>query len=383
MAYIQGTTENMFDLLEIIKNLAVSQGWEVVSDTTTPYNDIPRNGKGCLLDTASGAISENLTGTSTSFNIILPREFSVNSVRYIGNATVTIYGILYDQTKELIASNVSSGYEFPPEVKAKKYIQIQVNASSAISDFHIDLTSRNGVLSRYLVLKNNLPNDNQVVLNLEAFIMAGDKANLAMTTSTGFSPNLSIENQLHSKVGYLLGDDGEIDYYINLNNQRLIIFTKIHRPEDSDQKNEVWQLCYVGRIRLYGGEWALPDCNAVIVTSFNANKRWSESLKSNITAPFVYFSGGFSATSSTALSSKSVNLANCNIEAPQGGEIFSAPIICYNSANIFGELDGLYSVILPNGVNRCDTISLENFDYLVVADGTGFNKFDTFAMSKE
>ena len=382
MAYIQGTAENIFNLLEIIKNLATSQGWEVLSDISTPYNDIPRNGKGCLLDTAVGAINENLTQISTAFNIILPREFSVNSVRYIGNATVTIYGILYDQTKELIASNVSSGYEFEPEVKAKKYIQIQVNASSGVSDFHVDLTSQITNLSRYLVLSNN-DDINNVVLNLEAFIAAGDKANLAMTTSTGYSPNLSIENQLHSKVGYLLGDDGEIDYYINLNNQRLILFTKIHRPEDSDQKNEVWQLCYVGRIRLYGGEWALPDCNAVIATSFEADKRWSESLKSNITAPFIYFSGGFSSTSSTALSSQSVNLANCNIEAPQGGEIFSAPIICYNSSNIFGELDGLYSVILPNGVNRCDTISLENSDYLVVAEGTRFNKFDTFAMSKE
>ena len=43
-AYIQGTANDMFDLLEIIKNLAISQGWEVLGDTITPYNDIPRNG---------------------------------------------------------------------------------------------------------------------------------------------------------------------------------------------------------------------------------------------------------------------------------------------------------------------------------------------------
>lgn len=381
MAYIQGTANDMFDLLEIIKNLAVSQGWEVLSDTTTPYNDIPRDGKFCSVEYGSGAISSNKTNSANSLRVLMPREISPESVSFIGGGSVTIYGILFDQTKELIASGVSSGYEFGDEVKAKKYIQIEANGTNAMQDFHLNFTSENESLSRYLVLSNN-DDVNNVILNLEAFIDIHGKANLAITTSTGFSPDLNIGNQLHSKVGYLLGDDGEIDYYANLNNQRLIIFTRIYRPDDSMQKNEVWQLGYIGRIRLYGGEWALPDCNAIVASSFES-KKWNETNKANITAPFVYFSGAFSQVNSTAFDSASVTAVNANIEAPQGGEIFSTPIICYNSNNIFGELDGLYSIILPDGLNRLDTITLENENFLVVQSGTGFNKFDTFAMSKE
>ena len=378
MAYIQGTAESMFDLLEIIKNLATSQGWEVLSDKLTPYNDIPRNAKFCEYEGSIGAISQNISETSSSFRVVLPREISPQSVRWVGNTTATIYGIQYDQTRELIASSVSSGYEFEPEVKAKKYIQIQVVASANINDFHLNFTSENENFMRYLVLSNG-DDDNQVILNLNAFISTKNKANIAITTSTGFSPNLDIENQLHAKVGYILGDDESVEYFININHSRIIIFTKILRPDDDMQKNEVWQLCYAGRIRIYGGEWSLPDCNAIIASSYE-NRKWNESLKCNITNPFVYFSGAFSQVTSTAFSSAKTNLINCNLEAPQGGEIFSTPIICYNSTNVFGELDGLYNVILPQGVDRCDTLSLENKDYLVVADGTGFNRFDSFAM---
>ncbi|MBQ9876724.1 MAG: hypothetical protein IJM31_06555 [Campylobacter sp.] len=101
MAYIQGTAENMFNLLEVIKNLAVSQGWEVLGDTTTPYNDIPRNGRLVSVSGSTGALSNSLS--NAKFNIIMQRPVKPINISFTGTAKVTIYGVLYDQTKELIA----------------------------------------------------------------------------------------------------------------------------------------------------------------------------------------------------------------------------------------------------------------------------------------
>lgn len=383
MAYIQGSTNGIFELLEIIKNLATSQGWEVLGDVSTPYNDIPRDARHCIIASGNNnTINSNFTISGNNLNIIFPREISLNSISFVGNATLSIYNIKSDQTSELIAENVSSGYEFSDEIKNKKIIQLRITASANFSDLHLNFTSQNANLSRYLVLKNNLPNDNQVVLHFEAYIEPNGRANLAVASSTGYSPALPIENQLNSKVGYILGDDGEIKYRLNINASRLILTTIIHRADHSSQPNEYYQMAYLGRIRLYGGEWALPDCNALIAPSFTS-AHWSETPKSNITDPQIYFSGAFNATKSTAFSSATTNANNCNITAPEGGEIFTTPIICYNGSNVFGELDGLLNIILPDNANRGDTISVGGSDYIIVTSGVGFNKYDCFAMIKE
>ena len=63
--------------------------------------------------------------------------------------------------------------------------------------------------------------------------------------------------------------------------------------------------------------------------------------------------------------------------------MFSCPIILYDKYNIFGEIDGLYNLIMADGINYGDTITIENNPYIVVADNIGFNKFDTYAFKKD
>ncbi|MBP3223957.1 MAG: hypothetical protein J6M14_01475, partial [Campylobacter sp.] len=144
MAYIQGSANGIFELLEIIKNLATSQGWEVLGDRVTPYNDIPRDARHCII--ASGdnnTINSNFTMSGNNLNIIFPREISLNSLNFVGNTTLRIYNIKSDQTSELIAENVGSGYEFNQEIKAKKIIQLRVVGSANFSDLHLNFTSQN------------------------------------------------------------------------------------------------------------------------------------------------------------------------------------------------------------------------------------------------
>ncbi|MDA3046697.1 hypothetical protein OFO10_05950 [Campylobacter sp. VBCF_06 NA8] len=383
MAYIQGTANSIFDLLEVIKNLAVSQGWEVLGDTATPYNDIPRDARHCDYTGTISALGNSVS--SASFNVIMPRAVSVSGLNFKGSVSVTIYGIDFDQTRELIAESVSSGYEFSAEVKAKKYVQFQVIPSGTIHDFHINFTCENEILERFVTLSNK-DDSNNVIINLCAFIGVGGRANLAVATSTGFSPDLPIEEQLNTKLGYILSDDESIGYRINLNRHRLIISANLQRA------SETWQICYAGRLIIYGGKWALPDCNAIMATHLS-DTRFNETQNANFNSPYIYFSGAFSQVSSTALSKESANATICNIDAPISGEIVRFPIICYRITNsyldqsagdIFGEMDGLYSVILPPNVHRGDEVSFGDQNFIVIAKGSDFsNPYESYIMAKE
>lgn len=380
--YVSGKCNGMFELLEIIKTTALSVGWEVKKSELTPFNDIPRDSETIYKEGSVGAISTNIgEKTSGSFRVLMPRLFSIKSVNFKNATSITVYGVLYDQTRELVGENITSGAIFSEEIQAKKYIQLEVVGNN-IQDFHAEIVSDNINLASDLVITNN-DTINNVYLNFRAFISADDKTNIKFTSSTGFSPELGIDSQLHSKVGYILGDDKECDYFLNLNSSRLILGIRLYRPNDAIQKNPLWQICYLGRLRIYGGEWALPDANAIIAPSFT-NMKWNQKIAgANFTKPFVYFSGEFSEVNSTAFSSATHSDTNCLLEAPENGEIFLTPIICYNKENIFGQLDGIYNLILPDGVAEMDTISVETKSCVVVQDGIGYNKFDAFAIRKD
>lgn len=385
MAYIQGTAESMFDLLEIIKNLATSQGWEVLGDISTPYNDIPRNGRLASVSGSTGALSNGLS--NAKFNVIMQRPVKPINISFTGNAKVTIYSVLYDQTKELIAENVGSGYEFPQEIKEKEYIQFEITPNGNIYDFHLNFTSENHTIQERFISLSNNDDKNNVILNLAVQILTNGRANLIIGTSTGFSPELSINYQANTKLGYILSDDESVEYRINLNRHRIIVSTKIQR------ESEIWQICYYGRILIYGGEWALPDCNALMTTSLE-NTHFTQSLNANFNNPFLYFSGAFSQVSSTALSEDNANATICNIDAPISGEIVRFPIVCYRitdsyytnqtKGDIFGEMDGFYSVILPPNVNRGDEISLNGESFIVIAKGSDFSSpYESYIMKKD
>lgn len=385
--YVEGTCTGMFELLEVIKTTAISAGWKVVGEKEVLYNDIPRDAKYCIPDGDIYSIKANKTTPSrSSFRVIMPRGFKPFSLSYEKNSQnkgVTLYGVLFDQTRELIfKENLESNAAIPVPFNEKEYIQIEaIPNGGEIYDFHLNLQSSSPILEKEIFLHNN-DDVNNVFLNFKAFIEHIDKTNLMFGTSTGYSPDFSVEKQINTKIGYLYGDDKEMEYKISINNSRIVIILKIHHPGDVDQKNEVWQFAYLGRIRIYGGEWALPDCNAVICSGFES-LRWSEFAKANIQKPFLNAGGNFIEILSTAFSSPTQNPQNCNIVAPPNKSIFSMPIICYDNSNIYGELDGVINVVSPDGVNNGDEISIDDKPYTVISNGIGFNKFDAFAVIKE
>lgn len=382
MAYSNGTANGMFGLLDKIKETAVSAGWQVVKESVIPYTNIKRGGAHFTVEKGEGAISENQSDSTTqNVIVIFPRPISLNSLTFKSANSITLNGVLFDLTREKIGDGFTDGAVFSDEVKAKRYIQVEAVTNGATSNYDLNFTcDTNAILQRDLVITNG-DDVNQVILNFSAFIDTNGRTNIAAASCTGYSENLPIEKQLNAKLCYILGDDGEIKYNLSFNNNRMLLSVAIFRPDDATQKNEVRQIVYLGRIRIYGGEWALPDCN--IILGSKENLKWNEYKGCGITKTFIYYANDWREADTCAFNSAVTSVANCDIVSPPNGEMFSAPIVLYDNYNVFGEIDGLYNLIMADNINYGDTITIENNPYIVVADNIGFNKFDTYAFKKD
>lgn len=381
MAYSNGSVNGIFKLLDKIKETAVNAGWQVLGEKEIPYTNIPRGGAHFTVEKGNGAISQNQTENANNLTVIFPRPVNLNSVTFKGIEKITINGVLFDQTRELIGTEITDNTEFSDEIKAKKYIQIEAVGSANFSNFDLNFSCETNIILQKDLIITNADDNNQVILNFSAFIEPDGRSNIAITSSTGYSQTLPIEKQLNAKLGYILADDKELNYHISFNNNRMLLNLSIYRPDDAVQKNEVRQIIYLGRIRIYGGEWALPDCN--IILGSKENLKWNEYKGCGITKTFIYYANDWREADTSAFNSAVTSVANCDIVSPPGGEMFSCPIVLYDNYNVFGEIDGLYNLIMADGINYGDTITIENNPYIVVADNIGFNKFDTYAFKKD
>lgn len=379
--YVSGKCNGIFKLLDKIKETAVNAGWQVLGEKEIPYTNIPRGGAHFTVEKGSGAISQNQTENANNLTVIFPRPVNLNSVTFKGIEKITINGVLFDQTRELIGTEITDNTEFSDEIKAKKYIQIEAVGSANFSNFDLNFSCETNIILQKDLIITNADDNNQVILNFSAFIEPDGRSNIAITSSTGYSQTLPIEKQLNAKLGYILADDKELNYHISFNNNRMLLNLSIYRPDDAVQKNEVRQIIYLGRIRIYGGEWALPDCN--IILGSKENLKWNEYKGCGITKTFIYYANDWREADTSAFNSAVTNASNCDIVSPPGGEMFSCPIVLYDNYNVFGEIDGLYNLIMADGINYGDTITIENNPYIVVADNIGFNKFDTYAFKKD
>lgn len=381
MAYSNGSVNGIFKLLDKIKETAVNAGWQVLGEKEIPYTNIPRGGAHFTVEKGNGAISQNQTENANNLTVIFPRPVNLNSVTFKGIEKITINGVLFDQSRELIGTEITDNTEFSDEIKAKKYIQIEAVGSANFSNFDLNFSCETNIILQKDLIITNADDNNQVILNFSAFIEPDGRSNIAITSSTGYSQTLPIEKQLNAKLGYILADDKELNYHISFNNNRMLLNLSIYRPDDAVQKNEVRQIIYLGRIRIYGGEWALPDCN--IILGSKENLKWNEYKGCGITKTFIYYANDWREADTSAFNSAVTSVANCDIVSPPGGEMFSCPIVLYDNYNVFGEIDGLYNLIMADGINYGDTITIENSPYIVVADNIGFNKFDTYAFKKD
>lgn len=386
MAYKNGKCNGVYELMDELKALAISAGWEVLNDKSTPLDRIPAGFEGCLWDGSvfsRALIDGNLNVNSGTSYFSMPRKlkptgFSVSGTS--GEANVSIWGVNADNSEVALILNAKTSGNI---VGAAEFYRYRISAN-AVSEVQILFKENTFIQSRELNLKSKGKSGREeIYLNLRGFLGCADLANLAIANALSYSPPLPLGQQHGSPARPVMvyGRDGEMEYFANFNPNRLILALKIHDPLDAYEKDPVYQIGYFGKIRIFGGEWSMSDLNVNASCSTDASRRWSSISKSSIDAPSTYFSGsGWSACLTNA---SGWNDANMNIAPYPDGELFSCTIPIYNSTTLAGEYDGLYKLAATDGTLSGDILNLSGQECIVIEDGKKKSKYDFYAISKE
>lgn len=384
--YFNGKVNGIFELLNKIKEMATSAGWEVLNEKSAPLDTIPPNFEGCFItDVQSGAtlIDNSPTITNSEIYITLPRSLNLKSFEILGtrnSSKVQIYGVDSKNAEFLLIQDAATSGSVNGN---KEFNRFKIKADD-IGEVKLKFDDKGILQSKELNLKSKGKSGNEnIFLNLRAFLAAPDLANLIIANALSYSNSLELKNQFGTplNISTICGIDGEMEYFCNINKNRLIIALKIHKPDDAFQKDPVYQIGYFGKARIYGGEWSFCDPNVNASCSTDALCRWSACEKSSIDTPLAYLpKNGWVKFDTNCLG---WNENNMNIAPYPSGELFATNITLFNKTTLLGELDGILKLVAVDGISSEDELNMDGEKYVVIGDGKKRGKFDFYAILKD
>ena len=395
--YVEGTCTGMFELLEVIKQTAISVGWKLNKEKEHKLNEIPKNLKGCLFEGDKALVDNDASTNGGKYYITMPRAVSIAGIEIDGirdEDSFAVYGVLENNTEVLIKGGIKQSCQIDDE---NRYYRFFVREEGDIRNWtkkaKIYFKSDELQSKELYFFSTGSSGMEQIYVNLRVFLSLSDITNLELAVTSGYSDLVEFEDQLgYSLPAILSGHDKKIKYFINIDKNRFIIATGIYEPEDKYQKKPVYQIAHAGKIRIYGGEWALGSTFAFFGSSFDENKRFSDIDKGMIETPKVLFN--------SKIIDVNTNISNWNkntldIEPYPNGDLFCIAIYLYEensredgkyryfNGELYGELDGIVKLASSAGINSEDTITLDNKEWVVLQDGVNSETYNMFAIRKD
>ena len=390
--YVEGTCTGMFELLEVIKNTAISAGWMLQKEVSLPFNKVYNNES--FINSNPNLVDDLLTTKGSESFINLPRKESIKGVVIKGlenGGVVSVYGVLEDNTEILIKDNLTKNMDFE---SLQKYNRYKTSSTKNASEINLNINS-NEIVQKEIYLQSSGSSDmEQICINFKAFLAPNDYTNLMCSTALSFSDALSFNDQLGTLSSNIAGLDNEIKYFLNIDKNRIILAIKVFNENDPYQKDPIYQIGYFGKLRIYGGEWSFSSNFANIGGSYDLMARFSSIEKGNLENPKLLINQKIVTPSSNITNWSKENL---DISPYPNGELFSTPVFYYkkNSRNItqnqeqyfdgeiYGEIDGIVKIAATTGINNEDCISINGSEYVVIQDGKINSAYNLFAIKKE
>ncbi|MCI6988413.1 MAG: hypothetical protein MR902_02435 [Campylobacter sp.] len=110
--FVSGKCEGMFELLEVIKTTALSAGWTLKKEITTPFDKIYPNES--FINSNASLIDGSINSKGNLNFVNLPRKSAINGVEIINldsGGEVSIYGVLEDNIEILIKRQNNKDYK--------------------------------------------------------------------------------------------------------------------------------------------------------------------------------------------------------------------------------------------------------------------------------
>lgn len=391
--YVEGTCTGMFELLEVIKQTAISVGWVLQKEVSLPFNKVYNNES--FINSNPNLVDDLLTTKGLESFINLPRKESIKGVVIKGlesGGVVSVYGVLEDNTEILIKDNLTKSINFE---SLQKYNRYKTSSTKNVSEINLSINS-NDIVQKEIYLQSSGSSDmEQICVNFKAFLVPNDYTNLMCSVALSFSDALNFNEQLGTLSSNIAGLDNEIKYFLNIDKNRIILAIKVFNENDPYQKDPLYQIGYFGKLRIYGGEWSFSSNFASIGGSYDLMARFSSIEKGNLENPKLLINQKIVTPSSNITNWSKENL---DISPYPNGELFSTPVFYYNkntqfidrqnteeyfNGEIYGELDGIVKIVATAGIKSEDEITIKGVNYLVIQNASKNDAYNLFAIKKE
>ncbi len=208
--------------------------------------------------------------------------------------------------------------------------------------------------------------------------VAADYYNLCAAAFTGYVPGNTFATQPGARLSGVPAHNQRIDYWLTVNGQRIALAMKVGTP--------VYESAYVGKILPYARPSQYPYPVACIgMLSGAAATRFSDTAhsmgyKGNTAAMALRFnSGAWLQTHCWPWGNAALAGGTSQIRDTAGNYPLMPIVLNDNSANVYGELDGIHQV---SGFNNTveSTFTVGGKTYVVIQDVSRTGFIDYYAM---
>lgn len=383
--YAKGKCTGANEFLGAIKETALKGGWELISDESVKLDCVPPDLEGFAMDdvdNGANLFDQKATTIGGECFITLPRAAGLKSVSF-GAIEPNSGSIVTDPLTKKVLSDTRNYSNISIWGVDERSVEHEIIASSKTG---AELNSREFLryhVKGYRCSGVNLSFKSELIRAREIKLFsAGSSKKAAIYMSfrffLGLDGRANVLISINGGVSGVLGLwDGEIEYLIAANENRIILGARIQDLNDALEKNPVFQMIYAGNLRLWGGEWRVGDVLCVCAPSFDKNYRWQEGKFSDFTRPWIFYGGKWQKILAKNERGDGVlrcdpvewNGENMNIAPYPNGELFCAPCLIYidygsdNEDNtILGELGGMSRVVSISRTNAFDDAQIDGED---------------------
>lgn len=341
-----------------------------------------RTGTGTLsgLEASPTSVTETWTLTCTA-TAVDGGTFSVVGSVSGAQASATV-GVAYDNTK-LKFTIADGATDFA--LNDTFTIPVTQGAASAAGVAYEILRYDTSTVNHELIMKaHGLSGTEEIFLGLRTYHDVGaDYYNVVGSVMTGYVPENTFDAQPGAARKGIPLHNNRIDYWLSMNGQRIALAAKVGTP--------VYESLYIGKFLPYarpsqypypvfcGGAWDGYGAWRFSETTHDFYLRGANSTRAAMRSPMAWLNSYSYPWGNAVLCGTSANSGNTQLRDNEGYYPLVPVTLHDNSANIYGELDGVFFI---SGFNSAveNTLTIGGVTYVVIQAVSRTSHIDYYAL---
>lgn len=391
--WFEGNVTGMDGFIDMVRDNALACGWEVLRDTTAPYDKIPADLESVTSSADKAGIKNYFDGrddtVGSASNFILTMPYYLKPVGYIlhnqNAAALTIKGRDTDLSLITLVDGAATYTDSGTITTDKSFMQYEITISSPqnVREFNIIFENDIAFARELILYSSGFGGEDNIYVGFKGFAMPQGAQNVAVSAFTGYGQLAAFESQPnHCPNHFLYMHEKNITYWLSVDKHRILGAIKIYESLDAHEKAPVYQFLHLGYVTAYGLPSQLPAPYAIIGGGTDKTKRWSGVDTTLPTKPTIFTPYPHYITADTLIDG--LTEANTPYQHDTNASLFSLPISLFSAAEntLFGEFDGFIKTIATNQTKSEDIVTIEGEEHIIIQNGKKLTLVDYFGIRK-